>query len=923
MKHLAVLILAASASFGGDFVTGQAARAVIGQSTFTVETPTPSATVVGGVGGLAFANGALFVVDSNLVGAAPVNNRVLIFNNIGQQVPGARDIVPQIDPIVCPLCTGKADVVLGQVDFSKTDLGVSQTAMSQPTAVATDGTRLAVADTNNNRVLLWYHIPTTTNAPADVVIGQPDFNSNCPNAVGAGVVGSGCTNDVRVPNQKGLRGPGGVWIQNGKLFVADTMNHRVLIWNSLPAQNYQPADVVLGQPNFYTATTSNLADPAQLNPKANTLLSPVSVSSDGQRLFVADLGHNRVLIWNRIPEQNQAPADVVVGQPGMTTAIADYSGSGGVCAPTGKDSSGNDIYPARCAATLDFPRFVISDGTRMFIADGGADRVLVFNTIPTQNGASADAVLGQPDANTVATSDSTDSPYLARRGAADALRAPLSLAWDADNQNLYVADPFNRRIMVYSPADTPLARNSIRNAASMDVYAIGSISLSGTVAENDEVTVSIGSDKTYSYKATKDDTLGTIVTKLAAAINAGDGDPLAIATDEPVINTILLTARSGGTDGNNVAFSAKVSPASSQIVISASGATLTGGGDAAKVGEGSLISIFGTNLADGEAYAPEGADPLPTSLGGVRVYIDGFEAPLLAVTPTQINAQMPYEFWDTTSVNAYVRTEHADKSVTITNPVAVTVVAANPGLFAMPGAEPRAAIAVHSSSSATALVLVDGSTPAAGDKATINIDGTDYTYTAQANDTLDNVRDGLIQIINENAPTVRAEAAGGKYQRIILHARVDGPDGNGIPVSVANTGNIVLTAVMDHLSCANTAGALITDDNPAQAGEIITLYGTGLGQLNDDGKVFVWTGHAFRGPQMNQVAQEVTSSAGTMTSNVLFSGLVPGTVGLYRVDIALNPGLPTNSKTQVTISQNMFISNMVTIPVIAQPQPEQ
>ena len=105
-------------------------------------------------------------------------------------------------------------------------------------------------------------------------------------------------------DNKSLRGPQGVWIQNGKLFVADTQNHRVLIWNSIPTQNRQPADVVLGQANFNVAVQPDLTK-ATSDAHANTLLNPVSVSSDGTRLYVADLGNNRVLIWNSIPTTNQ------------------------------------------------------------------------------------------------------------------------------------------------------------------------------------------------------------------------------------------------------------------------------------------------------------------------------------------------------------------------------------------------------------------------------------------------------------------------------------------------------------------------------------------------------------------------------------------------------------------------------------------
>ncbi len=59
------------------------------------------------------------------------------------------------------------------------------------------------------------------------------------------------------------------------------------------------------------------------------------------------------------------------------------------------------------------------------------------------------------------------------------------------------------------------------------------------------------------------------------------------------------------------------------------------------VAPGSLISIFGTQLANESAWAL--SLPLPISLGGVRVQMDGNDAPLLFVSPRQINAQVPLE----------------------------------------------------------------------------------------------------------------------------------------------------------------------------------------------------------------------------------------------------------------------------------------
>ena len=42
------------------------------------------------------------------------------------------------------------------------------------------------------------------------------------------------------------------------LFVADTQNNRVMVWNTLPTKNNQPADFVLGQPNFTTSPNLDL-----------------------------------------------------------------------------------------------------------------------------------------------------------------------------------------------------------------------------------------------------------------------------------------------------------------------------------------------------------------------------------------------------------------------------------------------------------------------------------------------------------------------------------------------------------------------------------------------------------------------------------------------------------------------------------------
>ena len=61
----------------------------------------------------------------------------------------------------------------------------------------------------------------------------------------------------------------------------------------------------------------------------------------------------------------------------------------------------------------------------------------------------------------------------------------------------------------------------------------------------------------------------------------------------------------------------------------------------APVSPGALATAFGNNLATSAAAAT--AVPLPTTLGGVRVLVNGIAAPLIFINPTQANFQVPYE----------------------------------------------------------------------------------------------------------------------------------------------------------------------------------------------------------------------------------------------------------------------------------------
>src|SRR5215470_8358305 len=88
MKRFSVFLLSVAAVYGQtSLTTGQAARLVIGQTTFTSQDTNSSDTIIGAASGLAYAADTLFVADANRVGSAPNNHRVLMFQNLSGMLP--------------------------------------------------------------------------------------------------------------------------------------------------------------------------------------------------------------------------------------------------------------------------------------------------------------------------------------------------------------------------------------------------------------------------------------------------------------------------------------------------------------------------------------------------------------------------------------------------------------------------------------------------------------------------------------------------------------------------------------------------------------------------------------------------------------------------------------------------------------------
>lgn len=398
--------------FTTPITDNQNAIAVFGQPNFTsIETSCSSANVLCSSEGVAIdASGNLLVGDTS-------GNRIMEFT--------------------APLETENqsASLVLGQDLFSHLQANTPVPEfLALPIQIAIDRKstpiHLYVADSFNNRILGWNDVATFTDgAPADLVIGQPDFFSNAANE------GGGSTSSTT----HSLGDPVGVAVDSSSnLYVADGGNNRVLEFaapfagcGSLPCVDSADATVVIG---IQGTSTANCAG----TPSAMTLCGPGSVALDSNNnLYVADTTDNRVLEFLAPLSSNEA-ASVVWGQGGSFTSNDRNNPSDSPSTPTA-----NSLY---------LPEGVALDkSNNLYISDFLNNRVLEFNeTANPANNTTANTVFGQ--------SSFTNN---GAGGGTTGLTEPRQVTVDQSG-NLYIADWGNSRVLEYSaPATSNTTPNRV------------------------------------------------------------------------------------------------------------------------------------------------------------------------------------------------------------------------------------------------------------------------------------------------------------------------------------------------------------------------------------------------------------------------------------------------------------------------------
>lgn len=273
---------------------GSAADVVIGQTDFTSFLPDAGGTV-GNVGFnlpitvAVSATGRLYIADAG-------NHRVMGFHAI-------------------PKTNGQtADFVIGQPDFASNAANNGMLTQAQglfrPTTVATLNGRFYIVDNENNRVLVFNSIPSSTVPTASYAIGQPDLYT----------ISSGADYSTGASY---LNRPVHIAFGDGRLYLSDNWNHRVLVYNSIPATSGLKPDFVIGQMDSTGASPN-----CMLMTNSNCLNDPRGLAVQGSRLAVSDAGNHRVLFFSLPVTADWATAQSVLGQSTMTSNMPSTSQTG-------------------------------------------------------------------------------------------------------------------------------------------------------------------------------------------------------------------------------------------------------------------------------------------------------------------------------------------------------------------------------------------------------------------------------------------------------------------------------------------------------------------------------------------------------------------------------------------------------------------
>jgi uncharacterized protein (TIGR03437 family) len=579
----------------------------------------------------------------------------------------------------------------------------TQSSLSGPEGIVMINNGPGVMDTADNRLLIfdpfssadWKSSGPTFSTPPPVAIallGQPNYTTSSSNAGNA------------QPSASTLAGPVAGAVAGTDLFIADSANNRVLVYPNLghalsASQVLGQANFPYDSPNYIEGKEFFFGPTVFVNNGSAENLWDAGIvvdsSSSPPHLYISDPGNNRVLGFaDARSVQAGAVANLVIGQPDLATAVCNYEGvrvpmpaagqlpqqptQASLCYPTGLavDGSGN-LYvadslngrvlafpaPFKSGATamepanlvlgqsaftgllnptvsqnfMSFPYGLVYDPNNgLLVSDRSYNRVLFFSKDNLTNGAPAEKVIGQADFS------STSSAVLS---------APYHIGEDS-NARVYVADSGHNQVAIFGSLTnlataTTVSINTLQGLNTPQALWVNPSSVAGYP---DDIWVGDALHGVYRYPR---------FTLLASPpVPSFQIQPTLEGTascEQSQVNcfamaTLALTQDSFGNlyvadSSNRVAVHyPAVAATNGASFICAGECTLGGLADPQYyLAPGAFASLFafaGTQFVQ-SAASFNNVLPVPTTVGGVQVLLNGQPSPIFDVTPIQINFVVP------------------------------------------------------------------------------------------------------------------------------------------------------------------------------------------------------------------------------------------------------------------------------------------
>ncbi len=917
-----------------SFTNGQKADFVIGQVDFQ-STSQQGPGNGRRNGGLSLPTGLAVDAQSNLYVLDSGNNRVLRFPKPASQT----DQLP--------------DLVIGQLGFTSNNSNFNGISAQSLTFINPAGAfagylafdasgNLFVADAGNNRVLRYPAAllgPNAKNAPAaDLVLGQLDFATNTPN------------NDAA--NLSGLAIPTGIaFDQQGRLYVAESqggVRSRILIFNPPFVRNGQPASRILGvvplnvspQPpsvseqQFGAATgalfvinngigivdtqnnrllafkpadqftSNNFTQQAQIQylfgqvdfssrfpnlglPEAgpDRLASPAAVAVSPTELFIADSGNNRVIV---VPYSGNSigTATRVLGQDLFNAN-----------APNLVEGREFRFVSAAGASEAGIVADLKSNPPHLYVSDTYNNRILGFRDLRNiKSGSRADIVIGQPDFSRTQInypSNDVNSPN------ASGLFQPTGLALDPAG-NLYVADSGNGRVLRFA---NPFAQPGPLPVANL---VIGQRSFTSKIQDASASTMAFPYGIAFASNnglLVSDAALNRVLYFSGSADSFTNGQAASIVFGQPDFNTSSAT---GGSAADNR--------------FSQPRGIATDTDDRLYVADAGNARVVIFERAPSQTNDPRPSRIL-TGISGARgVYVNPVSLEVF-VAAAGANAVLRYPKFNDQPLNGFA----SNFSIPDGGPLAVTQDAFGNLYTADASNRVQINYPALSTFNAASYLSVANQALAPGSIATIFalFDKQFGTGTATAGGSPLPTQLAGVQVTLNGIPAPLYFVGPNQINFVVPQGAP--VNGNGdLIVSRPDTGQILgnfpiplnvsspaifalnpLTPGAGQAAVINQDGTINGKDHPATNGSVISIFGTGEGVVPNappDGVAPITAAPTSSKPQVI-VGTKVIDDA-----NVQYSGLAPGLVGVWQVNVKIPEDVVATELTN-NITPLVFVIN--------------